>query len=89
MVLTNSIPKGVTMTNLLRVNEAARKLGVSEAWLRRSEGRRGVPKARRDLNGWRVYTEEDIAALRDMLLPTVPTAGSHHRGGGRKEGAGP
>lgn len=61
------------MSDLLRVNEAARELGVSEAWLRRADGRGSVPRARRDLNGWRVYTAEDIATLRALLLPTPPT----------------
>jgi DNA-binding transcriptional MerR regulator len=73
------------MTKIFRVNEAARELGVSEAWLRRTEGRVGVPKARRDLNGWRVYTGEDLAALRAVLLPTAPDEGRHDRGGGREE----
>ena len=57
---------------LMQVNEAARELGVSEAFLRRAEGRGRIPTARRDINGWRVYTEEDIAALRALLLPTTP-----------------
>lgn len=73
------------MTNLLRVNEAARDLGVSEAWLRRSEGREGVPKAKRDLNGWRVYTGEDIATLRAVLLPTTPDERHRHRGNGQNQ----
>ena len=53
----------------MRVNEAARKLGISESWLRRAEQRGHIPKARRDLNGWRVYTEEDVAILREILFP--------------------
>lgn len=73
------------MTKLLLVNEAARELGVSEAWLRRAEGRVGVPKAHRDINGWRVYSQEDIAALRAVLLPTAPDEGRHDRGGGRDD----
>ena len=58
------------MRKMLRVNEAARELGVSEAWLRRSERTGRIPKARRDLNGWRVYTETDVAVLRELLFPT-------------------
>ena len=54
---------------LLRVNEVARELGISEAWLRRAEQRGRIPKARRDMNGWRVYTEADIASLRQILFP--------------------
>ena len=54
---------------LLRVNEAARELGISESWLRRAEQRGRIPKARRDMNGWRVYTEADVAILRKILFP--------------------
>ena len=57
---------------MMRVNEAARKLGVSESWLRRSELRGKIPKARRDLNRWRIYTEADVAILREILFPPVP-----------------
>ena len=39
---------------LLRVNKVARELGVSETWLRRAEQQGRIPKARRDMNGWRV-----------------------------------
>ena len=55
-----------------RVNSAARELGISEAWLRRAEQRGRIPRARRDPNGWRVYTEEDIATLRRILIPPRP-----------------
>ena len=54
---------------MLRVNEAARELGVSEAWLRRSERTGRIPMARRDINGWRVYTEAEVAVLRGLLFP--------------------
>ena len=60
------------MTQMLRVNEPARELGVSEAWLRRAEGRKKIPKAHRDMNGWRVYSQEDIASLRKVLFPSSP-----------------
>lgn len=60
------------MNKLLQVSEAARELGMSEAWLRRAECRVGIPKTHRDINGWRVYSREDIAALRAVLLPTQP-----------------
>ncbi len=60
---------------LMRVNEVARELQVSESWLRRAESRGRIPKARRDMNGWRVYSESDIAALRLVLVPEVAEAG--------------
>ncbi len=55
---------------LLRVNEVARELGVSESWLRRAEQAGRIPRARRDMNGWRVYSDDDIAKLRELLVPT-------------------
>ena len=56
------------MSGLLRVNQVARALGCSETWLRSAEQRGRIPKARRDLNGWRYYTEQDIENLRAVLL---------------------
>ena len=53
------------------MNEVARELQVSESWLRRAEGRGRIPKARRDMNGWRAYSQDDIAALREILIPEV------------------
>ena len=53
----------------LQVSEVARELGVSEAWLRRTENSGKMPKAKRDLNGWRIYTKEDIDHLRKILIP--------------------
>ena len=58
-------------SKFLRVNDAARELGISESWLRRAEQRGKIPPAKRDLNGWRVYTEADVALLREMLLPAA------------------
>ena len=60
---------------LMRVNEVARELQVSESWLRRAESRGRIPKARRDMNGWRVYSQADIAVLRQMLVPAAAEAG--------------
>jgi len=59
---------------LIRVSEAARQLGRSERWLRESERKRKIPRARRDLNGWRVYTREDIEQLKAMLIPEKKNA---------------
>ena len=57
------------MEKVLRVSEAARLLGRSEKWLRDAEAKGKIPKARRDLNSWRVYTEEDIQRIMALLMP--------------------
>lgn len=56
------------MNKVLTVSEAARELGRSEKWLRNAERMGRIPKARRDLNGWRVYTSEDIAKLYKLIV---------------------
>jgi|GEM_PF-1541319 len=58
------------MKNTFRVSEVARELQRSERWLREAEKKGKIPKAKRDLNGWRVYTIDDIEVLRKLLLPT-------------------
>ena len=57
------------MSKLYNVSEVARELGMSESWLRSAEKRGKIPRARRDLNGWRIYTAEDIKALRALIVP--------------------
>lgn len=57
------------MGRILTVSEAARQLQRSERWLRNAEAKGKIPKARRDLNNWRVYTQEDIAKLKELLIP--------------------
>jgi DNA-binding transcriptional MerR regulator len=50
------------------ISEAARKLGLSAEWLRQGEKRGALPLAKRDRNGYRYYTEEDIERLRNRRL---------------------
>ena len=52
----------------LTVTHAAKSLNVSESFLRKAERRGAIPKAKRDLNGWRVYSTEDIESLRDTTV---------------------
>jgi len=54
---------------LLRVSEVAGELGCSERFLGEADKRGKIPKAKRDINNWRVYTEEDIIYLERLLLP--------------------
>jgi DNA-binding transcriptional MerR regulator len=56
---------GVTVYS---ISEAARKLGLSAEWLRQGEKRGSLPRARRDRNGYRYYTAEDIERLRNRRL---------------------
>lgn len=51
------------------VSQAARALGRSERWLREAEKSAKIPKARRDLNNWRVYTKDDLERLKALLVP--------------------
>ena len=58
------------MTKIMTVLEASRVLGVSERWLRDAEKVGKIPRARRNLNNWRVYSEEDISKIKELLLPS-------------------
>ncbi len=53
-----------TTAQIYGISEAARELGLSAEWLREGEKRGSLPKARRDRNGYRYYTDDDIERLR-------------------------
>jgi DNA-binding transcriptional MerR regulator len=50
----------------LSIAHSARELGVTPSWLRFGERLGSLPLARRDQNGWRYYTPEDIERLRRL-----------------------
>jgi putative resolvase len=50
------------------ISQAARELGLSAEWLRQGEKRGSLPPAKRDRNGYRYYTPEDIERLRNRRL---------------------
>jgi DNA-binding transcriptional MerR regulator len=50
----------------LTISEAADELGVTRGWLRFGERLGALPLARRNPNGWRYYTLEDIERLRRL-----------------------
>ncbi|PLS86692.1 MAG: hypothetical protein CYG60_05895 [Actinobacteria bacterium] len=52
-------------SHVLGISEAARELGLSAEWLRQGERRGSLPRARRDRNGRRYYTPEDVERLRN------------------------
>ena len=53
---------------IFSVSEAARELGLSADWLRRGEKEGSLPTAKRDRNGYRYYTTDDIERLRNRRL---------------------
>jgi DNA-binding transcriptional MerR regulator len=57
-----------TRPKIYGISEAARELGLSAEWLRKGEKRGVLPPARRDRNGYRYYTPEDIERLRNRRL---------------------
>jgi DNA-binding transcriptional MerR regulator len=48
------------------IGEAAYLLGVGATWLRVAERLGTTPRARRDAQGWRVYTAADVERLRRL-----------------------
>ena len=49
-----------------RIGQAAEALSVTPSWLRFGERLGALPLARRDSNGWRYYTPQDIERLRRL-----------------------
>ena len=58
------------MDRMLTISEAARALGCSVEWLRSAEHLDRIPKARRDINGWRRYSFNDVEVLKEVLFPS-------------------
>ncbi len=57
-----------TEQRVYSISEAARELSLSAEWLRQGEKRGSLPPARRDRNGYRYYTPEDLERLRNRRL---------------------
>lgn len=57
-----------TTTRIYGISAAARELNLSAEWLRKGEQRGSLPLVKRDRNGYRYYTEEDIESLRNRRL---------------------
>jgi DNA-binding transcriptional MerR regulator len=56
----------VVSRHTLTISEAAGELDVTPGWLRFGERLGALPLARRNPNGWRYYTLEDIERLRRL-----------------------
>jgi MerR family transcriptional regulator, aldehyde-responsive regulator len=57
-----------TTPHIYGISATARELGLSAEWLRKGEKRGTLPLAKRDRNGYRYYTDEDIERLRYRRL---------------------
>lgn len=57
-----------TAPHIYGISEAARELGITAGWLRKGEKAGVLPRAKRDRNGHRYYTPEDIERLRNRRL---------------------
>ena len=55
------------MNNAINITQAARQIGCSTVWLREAARKGKIPNAKRDINGWRVYTTEDIYHIKALL----------------------
>lgn len=60
------------MNNCFGITQAARQIGCSERWLREAPKKGKIPTARRDVNGWRTYTQEDIDIIKALLIGQSP-----------------
>jgi DNA-binding transcriptional MerR regulator len=57
---------GAPEEQIFHIGQAADALGVSRNWLRFSERLGTTPRARRDEQGWRIYSTEDVERLRRL-----------------------
>ena len=55
----------------MRIAQAAHQVGISPTTLKRLE-QRGLIQPRKDRNGQRRYTEDDIATIRALYYPPAP-----------------
>ena len=51
----------------LSITQAAERLGVSPKTIMRWEKAGKVKKAKRDWRGWRVYSEDDVSAMKELI----------------------
>ncbi len=60
--------KGCASSMLIRISEAAKRLGIHPNTLRHLE-KRGVIKPERDWSGYRIFSERDIEEISKKLFP--------------------
>ena len=52
---------------MLTIGELARRLGVGADTLKRWEPNGKIPKPRRTIGGWRIYSEDEVKRIERML----------------------
>lgn len=55
------------MENWLTITDVAERLGVATKTIVRWEKAGKITKSKRDWRGWRVYTEEDLKELEELV----------------------
>lgn len=63
---------------MLTIGQLARRLGISSFTLKRWEERGEIPKPRRTIGGWRIYSEEEASRL-ELLLNNKETTGQRQK----------
>lgn len=54
----------------MRIGNVSKRVGTSTSWLRKLEHQGKIPRARRDRNGHRRYTPEDVDRIRRVIYPS-------------------
>lgn len=60
------------MSNVKTLTQAAKEIGVSPVTLRRWLLMKKVTEVRRNRNGWRVFSDEDIARIKNYATKMTP-----------------
>jgi site-specific DNA-methyltransferase (cytosine-N4-specific) len=71
----------------LRAHEVAKAAGISKNTLLRWLKAGKVPEVARDRNGWRIFTQDDVARVRAFAERTTPPGEFHATFPGKEEAA--
>jgi len=71
----------------LRAHEVAKAAGISKNTLLRWLKAGKVPEVARDRNGWRIFTQDDVARVRAFADRTTPPGEFHAMAPGKEEAA--
>lgn len=57
------------MQSMVRIQAAAQAVGLSLSTLRKLEASGEIPRVQRNRSGQRLYSAEDLAAIRRVMMP--------------------